>query len=80
MKEVILERKVSIPSADYCILWKGGEVCKFLAFRKDANNETIMWKCSFHEADLSENLCSFGIKKFCVEHETAEIHYIHERK
>lgn len=66
MKKVTIHRDVMVPSSDFCILWKQRkDTCQFLVFRKDANNPKMIFKCSFFDKDLDDNICSHGIEKIC---------------
>ena len=65
MKKIKLTREVIVPSSDYCYMWKGGEVCPFLSFRRERMNPKEKWECTFFDTDLKQNLNSFGIKKYC---------------
>ena len=70
MKKVKLERELLVPDTDFCIMWKNQkEVCPLLSFRKEPNNEKIVWKCNFFDKDLLSNITAHGIKKVCINKE-----------
>jgi len=77
MKKITLEREIEVPVADYCIVWNNQkEVCPALGFRKDPKNPKIKWECAFFDKDIAQNITSVGIRKFCMEHDSAKLYNI----
>lgn len=79
MKKVTLSREIMVPDSEYCIRWKNQkDSCPMLQFRKEAKNPKILWKCTFFDEDLLQNINSHGIRKYCVKDrvELAQVIYL----
>lgn len=82
MKKTKLTRELLVPDTDFCIMWKNQkEICPMLTFGKLAGQPSIVWKCTFFDKDIKQNIDSYGIKKFCMEHNNkGSIHSILDSK
>lgn len=80
MRKIELKRELLVPDSDYCIVWKNQkEVCTMLTFGKVAGKPNLVWKCTFFDKDIIDNINSFGIKKMCEDCDTkASVHNILE--